>query len=64
MDEVVGPSVIAIDRAQVSFDEVPLLVRVPGNIFVLKTQNDSFNRCSVVESPGQEDHDVFLAHFG
>ena len=35
MNQVMGPSVVAIHRAQVSFDKVPLIVGVPGYILIL-----------------------------
>ena len=43
MNEVVGPAVVSIHRAQISFDKVPLFVRVPGNILILNRSKNKAN---------------------
>ena len=46
VDQVVGPAVVAIHRAQVSTNEIPFVVGVPGHVLILEkiVQRRLFNR--------------------
>lgn len=36
VDQVVGPAVVAVHGAQVTTNEIPFVVRIPGDVFILE----------------------------